>query len=106
MPKPLMLMNRRKFIRNSSLTGMSQATLAAAGCNSSGGSKGTATAASAAQAPPTEFALNEATIDVLQQKMQQGVYTARSITELYLKRIDQIDKAGPGLHAVIEVNPD
>ena len=38
--------------------------------------------------------------------MQQGVYTSRSITELYLKRIEQIDKAGPGLHAVIEVNPD
>jgi amidase len=100
------MLNRRKFIRNSSLTGMSLATLAAAGCNSPGGSKGTDTAASAAPAPPTEFALNEATIDVLQQKMQQGVYTARSITELYLKRIEQIDKAGPGLHAVIEVNPD
>jgi amidase len=38
--------------------------------------------------------------------MQQGIYTSRSITELYLKRIEQIDKAGPGLHAVIEVNPD
>jgi amidase len=63
-------------------------------------------AAGAAVAAPTEFALNEATINVLQQKMQQGVYTARSITELYLKRIEQIDKAGPGLHAVIEVNPD
>ena len=50
--------------------------------------------------------MNEATIDILQQKMQQGVYTSRAITELYLKRIDQIDKAGPGLHAVIEVNPD
>jgi amidase len=109
-------MNRRKFLKNSSLTGISLATLAAAGCGAPGGSKGTDTtaggvtagglAAGAAPAPPTEFALNEATIDVLQQKMQQGVYTARSITELYLKRIEQIDKAGPGLHAVIEVNPD
>ncbi len=64
------------------------------------------TAAAAAVAAPADFVLNEATIDVLQQKMQQGVYTSRSITELYLKRIEQIDKAGPGLHAVIEVNPD
>jgi amidase len=103
-----MLMNRRKFLRNSSLTGISLATLAAAGCNSPGGSKGTDTSGTAAAVPvaPTEFGLNEATIDVLQQKMQQGVYTARSITELYLKRIEQIDKAGPGLHAVLEVNPD
>lgn len=99
-------MNRRNFLRNSSLTGISLAALAAAGCGSPGGSKGTDTAAAAAPAAPTEFALNEATIDALQQKMQQGVYTSRSITELYLKRIEQIDKAGPGLHAVIEVNPD
>jgi amidase len=99
-------MNRRNFLKNSSLTGVSLATLAAAGCSSPGGSKGTDTAAAGAPAVPTEFALNEATIDALQQKMQQGVYTSRSITEQYLKRIEQIDKAGPGLHAVIEVNPD
>jgi amidase len=112
-------MNRRNFLRNSSLTGLSLAALAAASCNSStgkGGSPGadsggaaavdTSVAAGAGGVAPTGFALNEATIDVLQQKMQQGIYTSRSITELYLKRIDQIDKAGPGLHAVIEVNPD
>jgi amidase len=100
-------MNRRNFLKNSSITGISLATLAAAGCGSpGGGSKGTDTAAAAAPAAPTEFSLNEATIDELQQKMQQGIYTSRSITELYLKRIEQVDKAGPGLHAVIEVNPD
>ena len=110
-PKLLLLMNRRKFLRNSSLTGLSLAAVAAAGCGQSGGSKGTdttaaATGVAAGTVAPTEFALNEATIDVLQQKMQQGIYTSRSITELYLKRIDQVDKAGPGLHAVIEINPD
>jgi amidase len=101
-------MNRRNFLKNSSFTGLSLTALAAAGCSSPGGSShtDTAAAAAAAVAAPTEFALNEATIDVLQQKMQQGVYTSRSITEQYLKRIEQIDKAGPGLHAVIEVNPD
>jgi amidase len=100
-------MNRRNFLKNSSLTGVSLTALAVVGCNSPGGSRSTDTAAApAAVAAPTEFALNEATIDVLQQKMQQGIYTSRSITELYLKRIEQIDKAGPGLHAVIEVNPD
>src|SRR5580692_7922918 len=99
-------MNRRNFLRNSSITGISLATLAAAGCGSPGGSNGADTAAAAAPAAPGEFALNEATIDVLQQKMRQGVYTSHSITEQYLKRIEQVDKAGPGLHAVIEVNPD
>ncbi len=114
-------MNRRKFLKNSSLTGISVAALATVGCGTSGGSKGTDTAAggngtaaggdsaaagAASGAAPTEFALNEATIDGLQQKMQQGEYTSRSITEMYLRRIDQIDKSGPALRAVIEVNPD
>lgn len=38
--------------------------------------------------------------------MQSGELTARSIAELYLKRIQEIDKAGPALNSVIEINPD
>lgn len=53
-----------------------------------------------------DFELNEVTIDTLQQKMQNKQYTSRSITELYLARIDAIDKNGPKLNAVIQVNPD
>ncbi|SFP57024.1 amidase [Parafilimonas terrae] len=53
-----------------------------------------------------DFELNEATIDMLQQAMQAGKYTSRKITELYLKRIEAIDKNGPELNAVIEINPD
>ena len=52
------------------------------------------------------FPFLEATIDELQQKMKSGKYTSRSITELYLKRIEAIDKNGVKLNAVIEVNPD
>jgi amidase len=50
--------------------------------------------------------LDEVTSDMLQQKMQNKEYTSHSITELYLKRIDEIDKNGPKLNAVIELNPD
>ncbi|HXD78016.1 MAG TPA: amidase [Puia sp.] len=109
-------MNRRKFLRHSSLTGLSLTALAVAGCHSStdktgnaanaGGAASDSAAASSGASSPGTFGLNEATIDGLQQKMQQGVYTARSIVEQYLNRIKQIDQAGPGLHAVIEVNPD
>jgi len=106
MPKLYCNMNRRNFLRNSSLTGLSLTALAGASCHSTSDKNASVDTAAAAVIAPTEFLLNEATIDVLQQKMQQGVYTSRSITELYLKRIEQIDKAGPGLHAVIEVNPD
>ena len=38
--------------------------------------------------------------------MTAGRYTARQIAELYLRRIDEIDRQGPALRSVIEVNPD
>jgi amidase len=38
--------------------------------------------------------------------MKAGSLTSESITQLYLKRIEEIDKAGPMLHSVIELNPD
>lgn len=50
--------------------------------------------------------LVEATIDELQAKMVSGELTSRKITELYLQRIKEIDRQGPALHAVIELNPD
>ncbi len=57
-------------------------------------------------AAPSPFPLEEATAAQLQQWMTSGRYTARQIVEMYLKRIDEIDRQGPALHAVIEVNPD
>lgn len=38
--------------------------------------------------------------------MKSGKYTARAIMEKYLARIDAVDKRGPAINAVIEVNPD
>ncbi|HWZ81601.1 MAG TPA: amidase [Terriglobales bacterium] len=55
---------------------------------------------------PREFELDELTIDDLQQAMQSGKYSARSLTEKYLARIQDIDKAGPRINSVIEVNPE
>jgi amidase len=52
------------------------------------------------------FELEEATIASLQDGMRSGRYTARSIAESYLARMDAIDKSGPAINAVIERNPD
>jgi len=52
------------------------------------------------------FELEEATIDDLQAGMKSGKYTSRSITEKYLTRIEDIDKQGPVVNSLIEVNPD
>lgn len=52
------------------------------------------------------FELEEATIKGLQDAMASGKHTARSLTDLYLKRIDDTNRKGPKLGAVIETNPD
>ncbi|PYX19474.1 MAG: amidase, partial [Acidobacteria bacterium] len=46
------------------------------------------------------------TIDQLQADMKSGKYTARSLTEKYLQRIHDVDKQGPAVNSVIELNPD
>ena len=55
---------------------------------------------------PKPFELNEVTIAELQNGMKSGKYTSHSITEKYLQRIEEIDKRGPAINSVIEINPD
>ena len=62
--------------------------------------------AAASQTPAPSFPLEEATVSQLQDWMTSGRYTARQIAELYLRRIDEIDRNGPALRSVIEINPD
>jgi len=52
------------------------------------------------------FELDEITIDDLQKAFQSGHLSSRSVTEKYLARIAKIDKAGPMLNSIIELNPD
>jgi amidase len=53
-----------------------------------------------------DFELDEITIDDLRKAFQSGQYSSRRLTEKYLARIAEIDKAGPTVNAVIELNPD
>ena len=50
--------------------------------------------------------LPEWTISELQEKMESGELTARRIAELYLGRIEAVDKSGPYIYSGIELNPD
>jgi amidase len=52
------------------------------------------------------FELEEITISALQDGMKSGKFTARSLVEKYSSRIDEIDKRGPAINAIIELNPD
>jgi amidase len=52
------------------------------------------------------FAFDEATITDLQARLKSGEITAQSLTQAYLDRISEIDKSGPRLNSIIELNPD
>src|ERR1700680_2930510 len=52
------------------------------------------------------FELDEITIPDLQNGMKSGKFTARSLVEKYRGRIDEIDKRGPAVNSIIELNPD
>jgi amidase len=79
-----------------------------------GGASALARGATAAAADPSpsaaagggSFELEEATVSDLQKKMASGEETSHSICEKYLSRIDALDRNGPALRSVIEVNPD
>ncbi len=52
------------------------------------------------------FELDEVSISELQQQMKSGKITSVELVQKYLKRIEEIDKNGPTLKSVIEINPD
>ncbi len=49
---------------------------------------------------------NEATIAGLQDKMHRGEVSSEELVSWYLERIESIDRNGPQLNAIIEINPD
>ncbi|HMQ68072.1 MAG TPA: amidase [Ignavibacteria bacterium] len=53
-----------------------------------------------------DFELDEITISELQENFKKGTYTSEAVTALYIQRIGEIDKDGPNLNSVIELNPD
>jgi amidase len=93
--------DRRRFIEASvaGSVGIAAARLAGAETRAAAGEPSN-------PAPPPPFDLEEATIPDLQKKMQAGEESARSIAAKYLSRIRELDRSGPELRAVLEVNPE
>lgn len=58
------------------------------------------------QSAPTRGPLDEVGIAALQARMTRGETTAHALTEQYLHRIDELDRRGPALRSVIEVNQE
>ena len=87
-------MNRRQFL----------STAAAAGVFANAGEAYGQESASGVGS--VGFELDEVTVSDLGTRMRQGALTSERIVELYLERIGQVDRRGPTLPSVIEVNPD
>lgn len=50
--------------------------------------------------------IDEITFAALQEGMKAGTFSSVQITQAYLQRIDEIDKKGPAINSIIELNPD
>ena len=99
-------MKRRDFLTSSTLAAAGLTSVIAASCNTKSSSEKEEKKESAVGPFADKFELNEITINELQEKVKKGEYSYEQITELYLKRIDEIDKKGPAINAVIQINPD
>ena len=53
-----------------------------------------------------DFKLSELDIAQIQQGYKDGTFTVKEVVELYLDRIEAIDKNGPALNSIIQLNPD
>ncbi len=94
-------MNRIVQVRRRLASAIVIVILASAACESR--------SPAAAPPPPSDsapFDLEEATIADLQARMASGQETARSLVEKYTKRIGQIDRSGPSLRSILELNPE
>jgi len=101
---------RRRFLQASFLTGVGAAVYPALAAGRA------VTATPAALPESSTFELNEITIRDLQDGMKSGRFTARSIAEQYLARIESMDrpdkdKSGndrrrPAVNSLLELNPD
>jgi amidase len=94
--------NRRAFLKTA-LVGGATATLIPP-CPAFGAAREIHSSVPAPDIKP--FDLDEFTIAALQDGMTSGKFTARSLVEKYSARIHEIDKNGPAINSVLEINPD
>jgi amidase len=94
-------MQRRSFLTTATLATVGIATLLVESCVDTKKNPDDSNVASS-----DEFELDEETISSLKDKLASGKYTSEQLVDLYLKRIEDIDKKGAELNAIIEINPE
>jgi amidase len=93
-------MNRRTFVRSSVIGGVGLASVRVTAARE------TSDAGAISAAPPPAFELDELTVGDLQNGMASGKFTAHSLARKYLDRIEDVDKHGPNINSIIELNPE
>ena len=76
------MINRRDFIKKGSAAGIGAAAAGIVSCQSPAGEAAHDKKTAISNDGVGDFELDEITIDQLQQKMQSGEYTSKSITEM------------------------
>ena len=104
MSNPSDSLPRRDFLRTGAAAAAAAIALDPTRASASDIAKSHASAATPAQ--QAAFELEEVTIAALQQGMQSGKYTARSLAETYMARWETIDRGGPAINSIIEGNPE
>jgi amidase len=80
--------------------------LGVAGAALSGGATAHAVASADETSSVKSFAFDEATITDLQARMKSGEISSQVLAQAYLERIHAVDKSGPAINSVIELNPE
>jgi amidase len=88
-------MKRRKFLKTAALASVAALTKPAVVFN-----------VQASSIQRKDFELEEMTIAQLQQAMTSGRFSSRSLVSKYLSQISDVDRDGPKLNSVLELNPE
>ncbi|PLW94331.1 MAG: amidase, partial [Marinilabiliales bacterium] len=96
-------MKRREFLTSAAIGGSAIVLNPIAACTRETNNK-------QAEIATSEFKkdaeLDEKTVNDLQQMMKNGEISSEELVQKYLDRIHEIDKQGPKLRSVIEINPE
>lgn len=98
-----MSMDRRTFIQSGIAAG-TLTSLSGYGCRPSAGGGESERDRSGQRLE--SFELDEITISQLHEKISSRELSCQKVVEMYLERIEALNKNGPTLYAVLETNPD
>jgi amidase len=96
--------DRRRFLAIGGAAGAGLAAATAVPLHGAAQPDPTGRASGAVPARPDAFELDEITVAALREGLASGRWTSRRLTELYLSRIEALDRRGPALHAMIAVS--